>query len=74
MMKTNLDFLLDKKLKQPKQPEFVVLNEYCQCYSGLKGGYPVFSDDMDEARTLTNMEQFKKVQYGTSYNLEILYV
>lgn len=74
MMKTNLDFLLDKKLKQPKQPEFVVLNEYCQCYSGLKGGYPAFSDNMDEARTLTNMEQFKKVQYGTSYNLEILYV
>jgi hypothetical protein len=73
-MKINLDFLLDKKLKQPKQPEFVVLNEYCQCYSGLKGGYPVFSDNMDEARTLNNMEQFKKVQYGTSYNLEILYV
>jgi hypothetical protein len=73
-MKTNPEYLLNKKLKQSKQPEFVVLNEYCQCYSGLRGGYPVFSDNMDDARALNNIEQFKKVQYGTSYNLEILYI
>ncbi len=69
-----MEAILNKKLREPKQPEFIVLNEYCQCYSGLKGGYPVFSDDMDNARTLNNMEQFKKIQYGTSYNLEIMYV
>ena len=69
-----MEAILNKKLREPKQPEFIVLNEYCQCYSELKGGYPVFSDDMDNARTLNNMEQFKKIQYGTSYNLEIMYV
>ena len=74
MMKTNIESLLDKKLKKPKEPEFIVLNEYCQCFSGLRGGYPSFSDNLNEAKPLTNIEQFKKVQYGTSYKLEIVYV
>jgi hypothetical protein len=74
MLKTNIESLLDKKLKKAKEPEFIILNEYCQCFSGLRGGYPVFSDDLNEARPLTNIEQFKKVQYGTSYKLEIVYV
>lgn len=74
VMKTNMESLLDKKLKKPKEPEFIILNEYCQCFSGLRGGYPSFSDDLNEAKPLTNIEQFKKVQYGTSYKLEIVYV
>ena len=72
-MKINPEYLLDKKQKQPKPPEFVVLNEYCQCYSGLRGGYPVFSDNMDDARTLNNIEQFKKVQYGTHLKVVTTY-
>lgn len=74
MKKTNMEALLDKKAKKYKEPEFIILNEYCQCYSGLRRGYPTFSDNLDEARPLTNIEQFKKVQYGTFYNLEIIYV
>jgi hypothetical protein len=74
MKKINQEYLLDKKLKKVKEPEFIIMNENCQCYSGLKRGYPAFSDDLDDARPLTNMEQFKKIQYGTSHNLEIIYV
>lgn len=74
IMKTNIELLLDKKLKKPKEPEFIIVNEYCQCYSGLKRGYPAFSDNLDDARSLTNIEQFKKIQYGTSHNLEMIYV
>jgi hypothetical protein len=66
--------ILNKKLREPKEPEFIVLNEYCQVFCGLRGGYPEFSDNLDEARPLTNMNQFKNVQYGTSYKLEIHYV
>lgn len=60
--------------KQPKEPEFLVLNECAQVFSGLQRGYPVFSDNWEEARPLTNVEQFKKVQYGTSFKLEIHYI
>jgi hypothetical protein len=74
MEKIKPEYLLDKKQKTPKLPEFIVLNEYCECFSGLKGGYPVFSGNLDDARSLTNMEQFKKVQYGVSYKLEIIYI
>lgn len=74
MMKTNPEYLLNKKLKKIKEPEFIIMNESCQCYSGLKRGYPAFSDNLDDARPLTNIEQFKKIQYGTSHNLEIIYV
>jgi hypothetical protein len=72
-MKTKMKALLGKK-KEPEEPQFIVLNEYCQVFSGLKGGYPVFSDNLDEARPLTNINQFKNVQYGTSHKLEIHYV
>jgi hypothetical protein len=39
-------------------------------FCGLRKGYPVFSDDWDEARSLENHEQFKAVQRGTYYKLE----
>jgi hypothetical protein len=63
-----------RKPEEPKEPEFIVLNEYCQVFSGLNRGYPVFSDNLDEARPLTNLNQFKNVQYGTNFQLEIHYV
>jgi hypothetical protein len=62
--------LLDKKNREPKPPEFIILNEYCQVYSGLLGGYPAFSDNMDEAKPLINDMQFRMVQQGTSFKLE----
>jgi hypothetical protein len=74
IMKTNIELLLDKKLKKPKEIGRASCREYCQCYSGLKRGYPTFSDNLDDARSLTNIEQFKKIQYGTSHNLEMIYV
>jgi len=63
-----------RKPEEPKEPEFIVLNEYCQVFSGLSRGHPVFSDNLDEARSLTNLNQFKNVQYGTNFQLEIHYV
>jgi hypothetical protein len=73
-MKTKMVALLGKNSKEPQEPEFIVLNEYAQVFSGLKRGYPAFSDNWDDARTLTNINQFKKVQYGTIGKLEIHYV
>ncbi len=66
--------ILNKKLRDPKEPEFIVLKEYAQVFSGLKGGYPVFSDNWDEAKPLYNTNQVRSIQYGTSHKLEIHYV
>ena len=64
-----MKIVLDKKFKQ-KEIQFIVLNEYAQVFSGLKGGYPAFSDDLDEAKPLTNDSQVKTIQRGTSFKLE----
>lgn len=60
--------LLSKKSKQ--EPQFIVLNEYAQVFCGLQGGYPAFSDNLDEAKPLENDSQVKTIQRGTSFKLE----
>jgi len=56
--------------KEPKPQEFIVLNEYCQVFCGLRRGYPAFSDNMDDAKPIWNDEQFKKIKYGVDFILE----
>jgi hypothetical protein len=65
-----MSYLVDKKKREPKVPEFILLNEYCQVYCGLQGGYPAFSDNLDDARTLENDEQVRMIRQGTSFKLE----
>lgn len=66
--------LLDRKNREAPAKRFILLNEYCQVYCGLQGGYPAFSDNLDDARTLENDEQVKKIQYGTLFKLEKEYI
>lgn len=60
--------LLSKKSKQ--EPQFIVLNEHAQVFCGLQGGYPAFSDNLDEAKPLENDSQIQMIQRGTSFKLE----
>jgi hypothetical protein len=69
-----MDYLVDKKKRKLKAPEFIVLNELAQVFCGLIGGYPAFSDDFDSAKPLNNKEQVRMIQQGTSYKLEIEYL
>ena len=62
--------VLDKKSKQQKEIQFIVLNEYAQVFCGLKGGYPSFSDNLEEAKPLSNDLQVKTIQRGTLFKLE----
>ena len=62
--------LLDRKQRLPKPQLFILLNEYCQVYCGLQGGYPAFSDNIDDGKWLENDEQVKMIQQGTSFKLE----
>jgi hypothetical protein len=63
-----------KKSREPKLPEFIVLNEYCQVFCGCKGGYPAFSDNLDEAKPLVRDSQVRTIQQGTSFKLEKEYL
>lgn len=69
-----MDYLVDKKKREPKPQEFILLNEYCQVFCGLKGGYPAFSDNLDEAKPLSNNEQIRMIQQGTNFKLEKEYI
>jgi hypothetical protein len=67
-----MKLVLDKKSREPKEPEFIVMNECAQVFCGLRRGYPDFSDDYNEARTIVNDAQFRMIQQGTSFKLEKL--
>jgi hypothetical protein len=62
--------ILNKKLRSKPEPEFIILNEHAQVYCGLKGGYPQFTDDFNEARSIERDEQLKTIQRGTLFKLE----
>ncbi len=69
-----MEILLNKKQRQPKPKQFIVLNEYCQVFCGLQRGYPAFSDNMDDAKKLENDNQMKMIQRGTLFLLEKEYL
>ena len=69
-----MECILDKKLREPKLPEFIVLNEYAQVFTGLIRGYPTFSDNWGEAKPLQHPDQIKYLKHVTSYKLEIHYI
>jgi hypothetical protein len=70
----NMKLILDKKQREPKPKQFIVLNEYCQVFCGLQRGYPAFSDDLDDAKKLENDNQVKMIQRGTLFRLEKEYL
>ena len=39
-----------KYRKLVPQKEYVVMTEDCKVFSGLKGGYPVFSESFEDAK------------------------
>ena len=65
-----MKILLARKNREIPTRKFILLNEYCQVYCGLKGGYPAFSDNIDEGKWLENDEQVKMIKQGTSFKLE----
>jgi hypothetical protein len=69
-----MEYVIDKKKRKQKEPEFILLNELAQVFCGLIGGYPEFSDNFDLAKPLVRYEQVRMIQQGTSYKLEIEYL
>tara|TARA_B100001564_G_C20419105_1_gene569273 strand:+ start:205 stop:369 length:165 start_codon:yes stop_codon:yes gene_type:complete len=46
------------------------MNEYAQVYAGLREGYPHFSDNVKDARSIYNNAQFRNIQKGHLYKIE----
>ncbi len=64
-----MKLVLNKKDIKPAR-KFIVLNEYCQVFCGLKRGLPAFSDNIEDAKPLENQRQVEMIQRGTYYKLE----
>tara|TARA_R100000734_G_C3305453_1_gene95969 strand:+ start:1149 stop:1358 length:210 start_codon:yes stop_codon:yes gene_type:complete len=69
-----MKLILNKKEIEKPVKKFIVLNEYCQVFCGLKHGLPAFSDNIDDAKPLENQRQVEMIQRGTLFKLEKSYL
>jgi len=69
-----MKLVLNKKEIEEPIRKFIVLNEYCQVFCGLKHGLPAFSDNIDDAKPLENQRQVEMIQRGTLFKLEKSYL
>ena len=69
-----MKLVLNKKEIEKPVRKFIVLNEYCQVFCGLKHGLPAFSDNIDDAKPLENQRQVEMIQRGTLFKLEKSYL
>jgi hypothetical protein len=57
-----------------EEPQFIVLNEYCQVWTGFREGWAEFSDNIDDAKPLNNDKQLKCLEIYTYHKLEKEYI
>tara|TARA_R110002012_G_scaffold5363_1_gene24474 strand:- start:497 stop:706 length:210 start_codon:yes stop_codon:yes gene_type:complete len=69
-----MKLVLNKENIEEPIRKFIVLNEYCQVFCGLKHGLPAFSDNIDDAKPLENQRQIEMIQRGTLFKLEKSYL
>lgn len=49
----------------PAELPFIVLNDQAEVFSGLKAGYPVFSESFEDAKPLERDSQFRTLERMT---------
>jgi hypothetical protein len=59
---------------ETEHPSYIILNERAQVYTGLIGGYPNFSDDLDEAKPLEGQAKFDTLKRFTRIHLEQIFI
>ncbi len=57
-----------------EHPPYIILNERAQVYIGLIGGYPNFSDDLDEAKPLEGQAKFETLERVYHAKLEQIFI
>lgn len=64
-----------KKRKELEEiPEFIIVDDQARVFSGLKGGRPVFSEDINDAKPLKHQESFDHMQRYVYFNLEQMFL
>lgn len=48
---------------------YIVMNDQAEVFSGLKGGYPVFSIDFEDAKPLERHSQFRTLERVSNYRI-----
>lgn len=66
----NLEKEIDIQIVNERKRPFYVIDEYAQVFAGLRGGYPYFSDNVEEAKPIHNNEQFRNIRRGYIYKIE----
>jgi len=61
---------IDKQIAIESKKPFYVMDECAQVFSGLRRGYPYFSDNINEAKPIYNNEQFGSIRRGHLYKIE----
>jgi len=57
-----------------EEPQFIVLNEHCQVWTGFREGWAEFSNNIDDAKPLYNDNQLKCLEIYTYHKLEKEYI
>jgi len=67
---------MKKKNKQDPEIEleYIIIDEQARVFSGLKEGYPVFSDNIDEAKPLKYQEAFNHMKRYHYNKLEQMFL
>jgi hypothetical protein len=59
---------------ETEEPSYIILNERAQVYTGLIGGYPNFSDDINEAKPLEGQAKFDTLKLFARIPLEQMFI
>ena len=68
---------MKRKISRPiieEEPQFIVLNEHCQVWTGFREGWAEFSNNIDDAKPLYNDNQLKCLEIYTYHKLEKEYI
>lgn len=52
-----------KRKPQYTDPEYIVIDHCDKVFAGLKGGEPLFSDDLNDAKPLRGQSKFETLKY-----------
>jgi hypothetical protein len=69
--------MIKKKRKHKKfipLKEYIVMTDDARVFSRLERGYPVFSDNIDEAKPFTKVSQSDKLHLIHPFKLEIIWL
>ena len=56
------------------EPFYLILDEYVRVFSGLRKGYPYFSENIDDAKPLQGQAKFDYLQRYSTIKLEQMFL